>query len=74
MVGDLMSRGVLDGLTEAEVIELLGPPHEPGWPLGAVDCDLHYLLGSEFGGIDDRWLFLSFDEEARVERYWIYTD
>ena len=74
MVDDLMASGKLDGLTEAEVLELLGPAHEPGWPLGAVDCDLHYLLGAELGGIDDRWLFLTFDEDVRVERYWIYTD
>jgi len=72
MVHDLMRSDALDGLTEAEVIELLGPPHEPG--LGAGGCDLHYLLGVEFGGIDDRWLFLAFDGEERVDRHWIYTD
>ena len=76
MVRDLMRSGVLDRLSESEVVELLGPPHEPGWPIGAEDSDIHYWLGADpdFLAMDDRWLFIDFDDEGRVEKYWLYTD
>ena len=76
MVNDLMSSDVLDGLSEPEVVELLGPPHDPDWPMGARACDIHYLLGPEpgFMAMDDQWLFIELDDHGLVQRYWLYTD
>lgn len=76
MVDDLLASGRLIGLTREEVVELLGPPEEPGFPLGAVDCDVFYHLGPERGflSIDSEWLFLALDQQGRVHRAWIYRD
>ncbi|MBN1788629.1 MAG: hypothetical protein JW806_09590 [Sedimentisphaerales bacterium] len=76
MVDNLMSSGKLDGLTRNQVVELLGLPHSKEFPHGAVDCDIHYYLGPERGfiGIDSEWLFIKFDNNGRVVKYWIYTD
>lgn len=76
MVDDLIKSGILDGLTKDRVIELLGSPLGKGFPLGARDCDIHYYLGLERGflRIDSEWLFINFDEDDKVERYWIYRD
>jgi hypothetical protein len=76
MVDDLIASGTLDGLTQEEVVGLLGPPEDKSFPLGAVDCDLHYYLGPERGfiRIDSEWLFITFGEDGRVDRYWLYRD
>lgn len=76
MVGDLMNSELLDGMSESDVVKLLGPPHKPGHPGGARECDIHYWLGPEpqFMSWDDRWLFIEFDDQDTVESYWLYTD
>ncbi len=77
MVDDLMSSGKLDGLTESQVVQLLGPPQDQSFPFGARAADIHYYLGRERGfmaGIDSEWLFITFGDDGRVNRYWLYTD
>ncbi|MFT5286157.1 MAG: hypothetical protein ACI8TQ_002325 [Planctomycetota bacterium] len=76
MIEDLLSRNLLGGLNESEVIELLGPPAEKSFPLGASECDLHYWLGPERGfiRIDSEWLFIAFSETGEVNRTWLYRD
>lgn len=76
MVDSLFASKILDGLSSAQVIELLGPPEEKGVPFGAVDCDIHYYLGPERGlfRIDSEWLFITFNKDGKVGRYWIYRD
>ena len=59
MVDDLRSNVALNGLTEAEVIELLGPASTSGY--FQEMCEYVYWLGPErglFGGIDAEWLCL----------------
>jgi hypothetical protein len=76
MVDDLMSSRRLDGLTEAAVQELLGPPQEKGFPLDVSPEDTHYYLGPERGliRIDSEWLVIRLSSDRKVERYWIYRD
>jgi outer membrane protein assembly factor BamE (lipoprotein component of BamABCDE complex) len=76
MVDDLMSSGRLDGLSRDQVIALLGPPHLKDFPGEAWQCDIHYFLGPERGffRIDSEWLFITFDKDEKVRRYWIYRD
>jgi hypothetical protein len=76
MVDDLMRGGRLDRLSSNQVVALLGPPEEKGFPGGAKDSHLHYWLGPERGfiRIDSEWLFITFDANQKVTRYWIYRD
>ena len=76
MIDDLMSSGILDGLTSNQVVELLGPPNSKSFPFGAVNCDIHYIVGPERGfmRIDHEWLFITFGDNGNVSRYWLYTD
>jgi hypothetical protein len=76
MVDNLMSSKRLDGLSRIQVIELLGPPHSKDFPGGAAQCDIHYYLGPERGfiRIDSEWLFIKFDNDEKVQRYWLYRD
>lgn len=76
MVDNLMSSGRLDGLSRNQVVELLGPPHDKSFPFGAKFCDIHYYLGPErrFPSIDSEWLFITFGDDGKVNRYWLYTD
>ena len=76
MVDNLMSSGRLEGLTSGQVVELLGTPHEKSFPAGAKSCDIHYYLGPERGfmRIDSEWLFITFGDDGRVNRYWLYRD
>jgi len=76
MVDDLIHSKKLDGLTQPEVIELLGEPAEKGFSAGAYECDIHYHLGPERGFIrmDSEWLFIKFGQDGKVSRYWLYTD
>lgn len=76
MIDDLLASGRLDGMHEADLLELLGEPHDKSFPFGAASCDLHYRLGPERGfmRIDSEWLFIDLDEDGRVERTWVYRD
>jgi len=76
MVDNLISSGQLNGLTSNQVVELLGPPENKGYPGGAKLCDIHYHLGPgrTFIRIDDEWLFITFDEKGIVNKYWLYID
>ena len=76
MVDDLLSGGELNGLAREQVVELLGTPVDEDFPLGAVDCDIHYYLGPERGlfRIDSEWLFISFSADGTVSRAWLYQD
>lgn len=76
MVDNLIASHKLDGLTDRQVVELLGPPHDKSFPFESKKCDIHYYLGPERGlfRIDSEWLFISFDEDGKVARYWLYRD
>jgi hypothetical protein len=76
MVDDLISSRALDDLTEHEVVQLLGPPHDKSFPFGSTRCDIHYYLGPERGfyRIDSEWLFITFGHDGKVNRYWLYRD
>jgi hypothetical protein len=76
MVDHLMSSGQLDGLTSNHVIHLLGPPSDESFPYGAKSCDIHYYLGPERGffRVDSEWLFITFGDDGKVDRYWLYRD
>jgi len=76
MVDNLMSSGKLNGLTESQVVQLLGPPHDKSFPGGAKNCDIHYHLGPERGfmRIDSEWLFITFGDNGKVNRSWLYKD
>ena len=76
MVDNLIFSGKLDGLTSNQVVQLLGPPHDKSFPFGATNCDIHYYLGPERGfiRIDSEWLFITFGEDSKVNRYWLYRD
>ena len=78
MVDDLLASGILDRLSKKDLFALLGPPIERDGgairPHGAKDCDLHYLLGLDWIGIDNAWLFIDLDDKDLVSRYWVYTD
>jgi hypothetical protein len=76
MVDNLISSGRLNGLSETEVFELLGPPQEKGFPYGVAKEDTHYYLGPERGIVrmDSEWLVIRFNSEGKVEKYWIYRD
>lgn len=76
MVDSLMSSGQLDGLGRSQVVELLGTPHDKSFPPGATSCDMHYYLGPERGfiRIDSEWLFITFGDDGKVNRYWLYRD
>ena len=76
MVDDLIDGGRLNGLTRAQVLELLGPPVDEDFPHGASSSDIHYHVGQERGflAIDSEWLLIDFDESGVVEDYGLYTD
>lgn len=73
MVGSLFWRGVLDGKTQPEVLQLLGPDCECGY---FKDWDLVYWLGPErsWMSLDSEWLVIRFDEAGRVSEYTLVTD
>lgn len=76
MVDHLISSGRLDGLPRSEVVELLGPPQDNGFPGGLTPGDIYYYLGPERGfiRIDSEWLFVTFDENAKVSCYRVARD
>ena len=56
-------RGLHDGMTKAEVIELLGQPHGRDFKNGKEDDDVWIYWGCS-GGSDPAWI--SFDEDGRL--------
>ena len=76
MIDDLVELELLDGLTESEVLKLLGPPNEEDLPFAAPESGLSYYLGParDFFGIDSEWLLIYLRADRTVERYRIYQD
>jgi hypothetical protein len=76
MVDDLLARRILYGKTEAQVIELLGPPTDRMVLPGRSTCEISYFLGPERGpfGIDSEALCLEIGTDGRVSRQWIHRD
>ena len=74
MVDSLMDRRLLDGLTRAQVVELLGPADDTSkWR----DWDLVYHLGPERRAlirIDSEWLVIRLDSRGAVAGYRIVGD
>ena len=76
MVDDLMASGKLEGLTETQVLELLGPSFDMRSPFGAAYCDLIYPLGParRILRLDSEWLCITFGDNDQVNRYWLAMD
>lgn len=82
MADDLIRDKTLIGLTKTEVIELLGEPfyRDPNdgstFPYGAYESDIHYKLGNARGflAIDWEWLMITFGDDGKVDRCWLYED
>lgn len=73
MVDDLLASNQLTGLSQAEVVTLLGDPSPQN---GFNDYDLVYLLGPEQGfiSIDFEWLVIKLDTTGHVSKAQIMTD
>ena len=73
MVEHLLWSGKLDGLTQAEVVELLGPETQTTY---FSEFDSVYWLGPERGilKLDSAWLVIDFDESGVVSNYKIVED
>ena len=69
----LASSGRLNGMTEAEVIALLGAPTETD---KFKDHRLIYVLGPERGfiSIDYEWLAVDFDSTGKVSNVTVVSD
>jgi hypothetical protein len=69
MVDALLASGRLNGMTESQVLELLGPPD-------SKSVGLNYYLGPERGflGIDSETLVIEFGADGKVSRPRIYRD
>jgi len=78
MVDDLVSSGVLDGNSRAEVLALLGPddgPHGTGWLRSTwPGWDALYWLGPTFVPVDSEWLAIRYGADERVLEYKIVVD
>jgi hypothetical protein len=74
MVGHLLSKVQLKGMTRDEIIALLGEQEEEIY--FKEQNNLVYYLGDERGfmSIDSEWLVIWFDGENRVTDYEIKTD
>ena len=71
---DLIKSGVLEGITETEAVELLGPDCQCGY---FSDWDLVYNMGIEQNSlfaIDSVWLVLDFGTDGRYIAYDVVTD
>jgi len=75
LVDDLIDRKMLDGLTENEVLELLGEPEKNNYYFKSLEWDFIYYLGLERGlfRIDSEWLLI-WIEDGVVDRYEIHRD
>lgn len=75
MIGDLLSRRLLEGRTRAQVEILLGPPLEGPLDEAGVDGDrwhMAYYLGMErcgWASLDDEFLVIRFDSDGEVVEY-----
>ena len=66
MVSNLTSKYKLKGMTEGEVIDLLG---EPGEKLTVPSREFLYYVGSAGLGVKVTLLQLHFDENGKVESH-----
>jgi hypothetical protein len=76
MADDLIDRRILNGMTEVQVIELLGPPTDRMILRGTSTLQISYYLGPERGplGIDSEALCIEVGTDGRVSRSWIHRD
>ncbi|MEW6208487.1 MAG: hypothetical protein AB1631_08970 [Acidobacteriota bacterium] len=68
MIDDLISSRMLDGMSKAEILKLLGEADNDGY---FKDWDMVYWLGPERSpiSIDSEWLVIRFDSEEKVFEY-----
>jgi hypothetical protein len=73
MIDNLIESRILDGMTKAEALNLLGEADNPGY---FKDWDLVYWLGPERGpiSIDSEWLVIRFNNEQKVSEYKVVED
>jgi hypothetical protein len=72
MIDNLMQNYMLEGMSKAEVVEMLG---EPDRNVGFTEWDMIFL-GPERGpfGIDSEWLAIRFNGQQRVYEHKVVTD
>lgn len=72
MVDALLGGGELDGLTRAEVVELLGPP-EPRRTRAGDARSMSYVLGParKFIPLEMEYLIISFSAAGIVSKTWV---
>jgi len=71
MVSSLTGKYELKGMTETEIIDLLGEPEEK---LDEPSRQYVYYLGRAGLGVDDSLLRLSFDENGELESHRVTHD
>ena len=73
MIEHLVWSGKLDGLTQTQVVALLGPRPETDY---FSEWDFVYWLGPNRGllRIDSEWLVIRFNEAGRVAEYRVVSD
>lgn len=72
MLDDFLDRYPLKGMTEAQVMKLLGEPTQTNkW-----DADMVYVLGNDgsYFAIDNEWLLINLDKRNRVASFRRTTD
>lgn len=76
MADDLISRRIVLGKTEAQVLALLGRPTDRMTTAGTSACRLSYYLGPERGpfGIDSETLCIEVGMDGKAGRQWIHRD
>lgn len=78
MADRLIARRVLQGMTRAEVVELLGEPDWPGYFLPESGWSLAYRLGPDRGflsfSFDAEWLVVRLGADGRVAEYRLVID
>jgi hypothetical protein len=76
MADDLIGRRILNGMTEVQVIELLGRLADRMILAGTSTCQISYYLGPVRGpfGIDSETLCIECGTDGRVSRSWIDRD
>ncbi|MCY3001162.1 MAG: hypothetical protein NTV21_05105 [Planctomycetota bacterium] len=75
MVDDLLETKLVPGVTEAELLEWIGPADELREGSGAATAVWKYNLGSERGmGVDSEWLEVALDRSGRVLQAGLYRD
>lgn len=70
MMDSLQKKHELKGMTEDEIIDLLGEPESKE----ESERTFVYYLGRASLGVDDRLLKLYFSEDGKVESYQITSD